>query len=82
MQVMSQDRADAMDAPMQQSTKNYHSFLLRMWQTNYDGRLTWRASLEDVKTTEIHHFASMELLVKYLQDSTRLIIAENQHNPK
>ena len=79
---MSPARAAARDKSMQKATKNYHSFLLRMWQTNDDGRLTWRASLKDVKTAEIHRFASMELLFKYLQDSTRLIIAGNQHNTK
>jgi len=47
--------------------KNYHSFLLRLWRVHVDGKLVWRASLENPFTGERKGFASLSELVVYLQ---------------
>ena len=65
---------------MPEAAQDYHSFLLRLWQTVEGGRLVWRASLEDVKSGEIHRFTSMDLLVNYLHERTGLIIGGNRHD--
>ncbi len=45
----------------------YQAFLLRVWQVQSDGKLTWRASLESVDTGERHGFASLEILFEFLR---------------
>ena len=45
---------------------DYVSFLLRLWQSDENGRLVWRASLECAQTVEKLYFASLGLLLDYL----------------
>ena len=45
----------------------YVSYLLRLWQTGDVEKATWRASLEDPLTGERQGFASLEMLVAFLQ---------------
>ena len=45
---------------------DYVSFLLRLWQSDEDGYLVWRASLESAQTGEKLYFASLGLLLDYL----------------
>ena len=45
---------------------DYVSFLLRLWQSDEDGHLVWRASLESAQTGEKLYFASLGLLLDYL----------------
>ena len=47
--------------------KNYHSFLLRLWRVQVDGKLVWRASLENPFTGERKGFANMRELVANLE---------------
>ncbi len=45
----------------------YLSFLLRMWQTNDNGRQVWRASLEQPGSGERRGFASLDALFEFLR---------------
>lgn len=45
-------------------TGRYQSFLLRMWRESPEGE--WRATLQEVKTGNCHHFANLEDLMKFL----------------
>jgi hypothetical protein len=45
---------------------DYVSFLLRLWQSDEDGHLVWRASLESAQTGEKRHFSSVSVLVDYM----------------
>ena len=44
----------------------YASYLLRIWCEKVNGRLIWRASLENPETGERTGYASFELLLEYL----------------
>jgi hypothetical protein len=46
---------------------DYVSFLLRLWQSDEDGHLVWRASLESAQTGEKWHFASVSTLTEHLE---------------
>jgi hypothetical protein len=45
---------------------NYHSFLLRYWQSRDAEERTWHLSLEDPLTREVKVFQSIESLINYL----------------
>ncbi len=47
--------------------KNYHSFLLRLWRVQVDGKVAWRASLENPFTGERKGFANLSELIVYLE---------------
>ena len=48
----------------------YLSYLLRLWQTNDQGRTVWRASLESPGTRERLGFANLDELFKFLKTQT------------
>jgi hypothetical protein len=50
--------------------RRYVAQLLRLWQAEVNGRLAWRASLQDVATGQRRSFASLEALVAYLRELT------------
>jgi len=52
------------------SGRRYIAQLLRLWQAEANGRLGWRASLQDVATGQRRHFGSLEALVAYLRELT------------
>lgn len=52
-------------------TKNYQSYLLRIWQDNELGN--WRASLTNISTREWQAFPNIVNLFSYLEDQTREI---------
>ncbi len=45
----------------------YLSYLLRLWQTQDQDRILWRASLESPGTGERRGFADLEELVQFLR---------------
>ena len=51
--------------------QHYLSYLLRLWQTSDDGKLTWRASLESPGTGQRLGFADLDELFKFLETQTR-----------
>jgi hypothetical protein len=48
-------------------TDAYRAYLLRLWRVEDDGR-GWRARLENVETGEAQGFASLKMLIEFLQD--------------
>ena len=44
----------------------YRAYLLRLWRVEDEGR-GWRARLENVETGETQGFASLEMLIEFLQ---------------
>ncbi len=53
---------------MASEPRRYRAYLLRLWQVvNDEGRLHWRASLEDPHTGERRGFGSLEALVAFLE---------------
>jgi hypothetical protein len=54
---------------MDKSTR-YLSYLLRLWQTDDQGRPVWRASLESPGTHERLGFANLDELFKFLETQT------------
>ena len=53
--------------------RRYASYLLRLWQTQQEGALIWRASLESSTTGERQGFAGMADLYAFLEQVTALI---------
>ena len=51
--------------------RRYRAYLLRVWQAHdADGRLVWRAALEDARTGERHGFADLARLCAFLEQQT------------
>ena len=46
--------------------RKYLAYLLRIWQEHQNSKTVWRASLEEPHTGERHGFASLALLVDFL----------------
>lgn len=47
--------------------KTYLAYMLRIWQTGERGSAAWHASLENPHTRQVQQFASLDLLIEYLQ---------------
>jgi hypothetical protein len=52
---------------MEEEQYNYASYLLRLWKAKQDGQTTWRASLECTQDGQRQNFASLEVLIAFLQ---------------
>jgi hypothetical protein len=50
--------------------KQYHAYMLRLWQVSNDGGPIWRTSLESPHTGERRSFANLELLFAFLETQT------------
>ena len=50
--------------------RRYVSYLLRLWQTEQEGALVWRASLESSSTGERQGFAYLADLYAFLERET------------
>lgn len=55
---------------MNDNVERYLSYLLRLWQTESEGRLVWRASLEEPGTSKRQGFTCIEDLVDFLWSMT------------
>ena len=53
---------------MSEERRRYVSYLLRLWQTQQEGALIWRASLESSATGERQGFASLAELCAFLTE--------------
>jgi hypothetical protein len=51
-------------------TKNYLSYLLRLWQEEHDGQAVWRASLESTHDGHPVGFATLPRLFAFLNEKT------------
>ena len=52
---------------MKTAQSDYHSYLLRMWRVKDEAGGSWRASLEEVQSGELHGFADLAALLRYLE---------------
>lgn len=48
----------------------YHAYLIRLWAAHENGKVVWRASLENPHTGERLTFTSLQRLFAFLQDQT------------
>ncbi len=48
----------------------YVAYLLRLWRSEANGEVVWRASVENPHTGERHGFASLDLLFEFLLEQT------------
>ena len=55
---------------MSEERRRYVSYLLRLWQTQQEGALIWRASLESSATGERQGFACLADLYVFLDRET------------
>ena len=55
---------------MDQKSPDYQSYLLRMWLTQEQDGVQWRASLEEVQSGKLRGFAKMADLLDYLKAVT------------
>ena len=55
---------------MPEKTGYYKSYMLRMWRESLEGE--WRASLQDVVTSESHNFPSVKAMMEYLAVENKL----------
>jgi hypothetical protein len=58
------------------------SYLLRLWPTDTAGRQVWRASLEQVQTSERLGFATLEQLFVFLMQQTEYHSAAPDTQPQ
>ena len=56
--------------PVSGKTRGYASYLLRLWPTEDQGRVVWRASLESPHSGQRWGFASLDALFAFLRQET------------
>ena len=54
----------------------YRSFLLRMWCVKQDHEISWRASMENPRTGQMHFFTSREALDEFLRQQREELESE------
>lgn len=62
--------------------KEFHSFLLRLWQIKDDDRSEWNFSLENTFTREKQNFVDLQTLMEYLTQITQKKQVERQQPNK
>ena len=50
--------------------RGYKSYLLRLWESDDQGKPIWRASLESPGTGELQGFATLQALIAFLEEQT------------
>lgn len=58
--------------------RRYLAYLLRMWQTQYDGQLVWWASIESPQTGERMGFSSPAAMYDYLKEKMEEVSQDSQ----
>ena len=66
---------------MSEEGQRYISYLLRLWQTESDEGLVWRASLESPQSGERQGFVSLAELCTYLERELRDSERQMAHPP-
>lgn len=59
----------------------YHSYLIRLWASDEQGKEVWRASLENPHTGERLGFTSLERMFAFLQDQTVAFSEDQEQRP-
>ena len=57
---------------MTERQRPYLAYLLRLWQIQNKGKISWRASLENAHTGEKLAFAHLDQLVAFLREQVSL----------
>jgi hypothetical protein len=57
---------------MRERQRPYLAYLLRLWQVHNEGKIGWRASVENAHTGEKVVFAHLDELVAFLRERTGL----------
>ena len=52
---------------MSELRQKYMAFLLRLWQVEDEGKVRWRASLEDAHSGTLQGFASLDELFAFVR---------------
>ena len=52
---------------MQTLSRDYFSYLLRIWKSEESGQPVWRISIEDTLHSEPSYFTSLDALTEFLQ---------------
>jgi hypothetical protein len=50
--------------------RGYVAYLLRLWRVSSEEETTWRASLENARTSQRKSFASLDDLFRFLRQQT------------
>ena len=61
--------------------RRYASYLLRLWQTQQEGALIWRASLESATTGERRGFACLADLYAFVEQETARVNEDKPCSP-
>ncbi len=61
---------------MKQQTATYQAYLLRLWLIDEGEKCVWRATLENAQNRERISLSSVDELLTYLTDTTKLIAAQ------
>ncbi len=64
---------------MSQDQQRYHSYLLRLWQTDSGKEGVWRASLEIPGSGDRQGFASLEALINFLETQIKPQKGQKRH---
>ena len=67
---------------MSEGRRRYVSYLLRLWQAEREGALTWRASLESARTGERWGFANLAELYAFLEQETAAANQRKSRSPR
>ena len=59
---------------------DYRSYLMRVWRAPGDNGPTWRASLEETLTQQVHGFKDLESLFAFLLAQTGQQGQQGQHS--
>ena len=67
---------------MSEERRRYVSYLLRLWQTEQEGALVWRASLQSARTGERWGFANLAELYAFLEQEIAAANERKSRSPK
>jgi hypothetical protein len=66
---------------MSEERRRYVSYLLRLWQTEHEGALVWRASLQSAYAGERWGFATLDELCAFLEQETAALDEGKPQSP-
>jgi hypothetical protein len=63
---------------MQNMTRDYHSYLLRLWKSDETGQPVWRISLQDTRSGTPWFFSSLDGLLEFLRTQVESSAVPNE----
>lgn len=61
--------------------RRYLAYLVRLWKVDMEEEFVWRASAQSPHTGERHAFADLALLVRFLEEQTRVSLIRDAREP-